>query len=57
MAEQGRKELREKRKVLSRLAPRLPNAKGKEILRAREDATPTVYPVPGKDHLLHLMKA
>lgn len=30
MAEQGRKEPEEKRRVLSRLAPRLPDAKGKE---------------------------
>ena len=46
MAEQGRKELREKRRVFSRLAPRLPDAKGKEILRARDKATPTVHPAP-----------
>lgn len=42
----GRKELREKRGVLSRLAPTLPDAMGKEILRAREKATPTVHSAP-----------
>lgn len=60
MAEQGKKELEQRRRVLSSLPPRLTDAKGKERVLGTRKRGYTQCVLPQErigHHLLHLVKA